>query len=146
MSNEYFLHNALAVWSLMVGAFLCAVYDVFRLFRLRRKQNFLLLFFCDILFCLFATICFLLLFFNLSYGRMRLYAFALSVIGFLIWRFTVSRFVMMLLLKILMLAEKLLNSIKMRISAKIKRILRYIYTKRYCKTAIKKVETKGFIK
>ncbi len=137
---------ALAVWSLIVGAFLCAVYDIFRLFRLCRRQNALLLFFCDLLFCLFATVCLLLLFFNLSYGRMRLYAFALSVAGFLIWRFTVSRFVMSLLLKLIKRAEKILNSIKMRVIAKGKRISRRIYTKRYCKNAVKTVETKGLLK
>lgn len=146
MSNEYLLHMALAVWSLIVGAFLCAVYDVFRLFRLRKKQNAIVLFICDLIFCLIATVSLLILFFNLSYGRMRMYALVLAVVGFLIWRLTVSRLVMHLMQKLIKQTEKILNSIKTRLASRIQRISRRIYTKHYCKRAVKEIETKGLLK
>lgn len=127
---------ALAIWSVAVGAFLCAVYDVFRLFRLRRKQNAVLLFVSDLTFCTIAALSMLLLFFNLSYGRMRAYSFVLAFVGFLIWRFTVSRFVMAFMLKLINAVCKLLNSIKMRVIRAYKRMSCRIYTVCYCKTAV----------
>lgn len=137
------LHTALALWSLITGAFLCATYDIFRLMRTFKRQGAVTLFISDFVFCLFSAVCLLILFFNLSYGRVRLYALALAVGGFLLWRFTVSRLVMALLLKLIKRVNKLLISIKMRVSVKSKRLSRRIYTKRYCKKAIRKVYSKG---
>ncbi|MBO5869281.1 MAG: spore cortex biosynthesis protein YabQ [Clostridia bacterium] len=142
MQDVYFLHSALAFWSVVVGAFLCAVYDVFRLFRLRRKQNGVLLFVCDFAFCLISAIVMLVLFFNLSYGRMRAYAFVFALIGFLIWRMTASRLVMSLMYKIITATCKVLNLIKMRVCVIVKHILRRIYTIRYCNKTVAKIEVK----
>ena len=146
MNNEYLLHMALALWSVILGAFLCAVYDVFRLLRLVRRQNAFVVFLCDLIFCVFSAVCLLVLFFNLSYGRVRFYALALAIAGFLVWRFTVSRLVMTLLMKLIKRIKKLLISIKMRVSVRLKRLSRRIYTKRYCKKAIRKVHPKGLLK
>ena len=146
MNNEYLLHMALALWSVILGAFLCAVYDVFRLLRLVRRQNAFVVFLCDFIFCVFSAVCLLVLFFNLSYGRVRFYALALAIAGFLVWRFTVSRLVMTLLMKLIKQIKKLLISIKMRVSVRLKRLSRRIYTKRYCKKAIRKVHPKGLLK
>lgn len=137
------LYTALALWSLAVGAFLCAVYDIFRIFRLRGKQNAITLFFCDLMFCIIAAVSMLLLFFNLSFGRARAYAFVLAGIGFLIWRFTVSRLVIKLCLKLIALAERFLNSIKMRATAVLHRLARRTYTSNYCRRKVKSAE-RGF--
>ena len=146
MNNEYLLHMALAMWSVILGAFLCAVYDVFRLLRLIRRQNVIFVFIGDFLFCIFSAVCLLILFFNLSYGKVRFYALALVIVGFMCWRFTVSRLVMMLLLKLIRRIKKLLASIKMRIDVRFKRLLRRIYTKRYCVHAVRNVHPKGLLK
>lgn len=146
MENEYLLQTALAVWSVILGAFLCAVYDVFRLFRMIRKQNRVLLFVFDFIFCVFSAACFLILFFNLSYGRLRMYAFVLAAVGFMLWRFTVSRLIMMLLLKLIKRIKKLLSLIKMRASVKLQRLSRRIYTKRYCRSAVRNCHPKGLLK
>ena len=146
MNNEYLLHMALAVWSVMLGAFLCAVYDVFRLFRLVRKQNAVIVFISDFIFCIFSAVCLLILFFNLSYGKVRFYALALVIVGFMCWRFTVSRLVMTLLLKLIRRVKKLLTSIKMRVDARFLRLMRRIYTKRYCRNAVRNVHPKGLLK
>lgn len=139
MSGEYLLHTELALWSVLLGAFLCAVYDVFRLFRLRGKQNAVVLFVCDLAFCIISAVCMLILFFNLSYGKMRGYAFVFVILGFLIWRFTVSRLVMSLMLRLVKMVSRVLNSIKMRVICIIKRIMRRIYTSCYCKRNIKRI-------
>ena len=125
----------LALWSLIVGAFLCVVYDLFRLPRLIKRQSGLMLFVSDLLFCIIASLSMLLLFFNLSSGKMRGYSFALALLGFLAWRFTVSFAVITLLRRLISAVNKLLNSIKMRACAVLNRAKRRIYTKIYCKYA-----------
>ncbi|MBR5286647.1 MAG: spore cortex biosynthesis protein YabQ [Clostridia bacterium] len=146
MNNEYFLHMALAMWSVILGAFLCAVYDVFRLLRQIRRQNVIFVFIGDFLFCIFSAVCLLILFFNLSYGRVRFYALVLAIVGFMVWRFTVSRLVMTLLLKLIRRIKKFLTSIKMRVDARFLRLMRRIYTKRYCRNAVRNVHPKGLLK
>ena len=136
MENDLLLHQALALWSVIVGAFLCVVYDVFRVTRLRHRQNSVLLFLCDFAFSLIATLAMLLLFFNLSFGKMRAYAFALVALGFLVWRFTVSRLVMGLLIRVLNFADKILNLLKTRLLFASKKASRRIYTYYYCKNAV----------
>ncbi len=116
----------LALASLCVGAFLCAVYDVFRLFRLVREQNGVALFLSDLLFCIIASLCMTVLFFNLSFGRMRAFAFVFALIGFLIWRSTVGRVVMLLMKKLLAILKKLLNSIKTRLRVIISPVIGWI--------------------
>ena len=123
--------------------FLCGVYDVFRVFRLRRTQRGIVLFVCDFAFCMVATIAMLLLFFNLSYGKARAYGFLFALLGFLLWRFTVSKIYMALILKIIVLTEKLLTSIKMRVLAVALRLARRTYTEIYCRSLVNK-SRKGF--
>ncbi|MBQ3230010.1 MAG: spore cortex biosynthesis protein YabQ [Clostridia bacterium] len=130
---DYSLHTRLALWSVALGAVLCAVYDIFRLFRLRKKQNAVLLFVCDVAFCVIAAVSVLLLFFNLSFGRMRAYSFVLIAVGFAAWRLTVSRFVIAMMQKLIAFTERLINSIITRAKAKLKLVARKIYTKHYCK-------------
>jgi hypothetical protein len=77
------------------------------------------------------------LFFNLSYGRMRAYAFAFAIVGFLIWRLTVSRLAITLLNRLIDLIEKLLNSIITRVSFVLMKFARRIYTSVYCNAAVK---------
>lgn len=138
MEGGLHIDIALAVWSVVTGCFLCCVYDVFRISRLRKKQNFIVLFLCDMAFCGIATVSMLVLFFNLSFGSPRFYAFLFALAGFLAWRFTISRFVMFFIQKLLDLLERILNLIKMRAMSLLKRIYRLIYTKKYCRCTVAK--------
>ncbi len=128
---------ALVVASFVLGAVLCAVYDLFRVFRLRRKTNAVLLFVSDIVYSAIVSLSLLLLYFNFTYGRVRVYAFAVVLLGFLAWRFTVSRLAINLCLRFMDFAARVLNSSKMRIVRFLKRTLRRIYTDFYCRFTIK---------
>lgn len=88
MSVSYSLHFLLAGWSVLAGIALGFLYEFFRLLHRLHARSVLLLFLDDLLFCLCCTCALSLLFFNLSYGRMRLYAFAGFSAGFAIWYFT----------------------------------------------------------
>ena len=129
---------ALSVASLVLGAFLCAVYDVFRVFRLRRKANPAVLFVSDALYSSIVSLSLLLLYFNFTYGRVRVYAFVIALLGFLAWRFTVSRLAIGLCMKLIDLALSNLNSLKMRAVRIIKRASRRIYTDYYCRATVKR--------
>ncbi len=81
------------VFSLMLGVFLGVVYDVFRLVRIVLPKNNTVIFFEDIIFCLFATFSFLLLAFNFGSGRIRGFAAAGTVVGFSLYYSTLGKLV-----------------------------------------------------
>ena len=139
MENGILQSFALALWSLSLGALLCAVYDIMRLFRLLKKQNAVLLFFADIAFSLFATAAVCILFFNLSNGKMRAYPLVLITVGFLIWRFTVSKAVMRLMKRLMLLVSSALSRVRLAAARFFGRILQNIYTAAYCKRTVNKI-------
>ena len=91
MSVSYSLHFLLAGWSVIAGIALGFLYEFFRLLHRLHRRALWLIFIEYLLFCLCCTCALLLLFFNLSYGQMRLYAFACIAIGFAVWYFTFGR-------------------------------------------------------
>lgn len=91
MSVSYSLHYLLAVWSVLTGMLLGFLYEFFRLLHRVHPQLSWLIFLEDLLYCLFCTGGMLLLFFNLSFGRMRMYAFVGVALGFAVWYFTLGK-------------------------------------------------------
>lgn len=143
MEKNFLLDDALALWAFVCGGFLCAVYDIFRIIRFNRKSNALIVFFGDILFCIIAALTMLILFFNLSFGSPRVYAFVFAFLGFLAWRFTLSRILMAVMDKLDRLVRRMLRSIKMRVSALYQRLYRRLYTRLYCRKTLAQAK-KGF--
>ena len=91
MSVSYHLHTLLALWSLLLGVFLGFCYEFFRFAHRLHPGAVWLIFLEDLLFSGICLCGMLLLFFNLSYGRMRLYAFVGVPTGFVLWYFTLGR-------------------------------------------------------
>lgn len=91
MSVTYSLFYLLALWAFLLGAASGLLYEAFRLLHRLHPRATWLIFLEDLLFCLICACGLLLLFFNLSYGRMRFYAFVFMAIGFLLWYFTVGK-------------------------------------------------------
>ncbi len=143
MGGNGILSVDLAVWSFVCGVLLCGIYDIFCVSRLIKKQKALILFINDFLFCIIAALVMLILFFNLSFGEPRMYAFLFAFLGFTLWRYTVSRFYIWLIRRAVEFMSNLLNSIKMRIIALVKRALRLIYSGFYCRQTIENSK-KGF--
>lgn len=81
----------LALWSLAVGFFYGFVYEWFRLLHRSHPRLYILIFFEDLLYCLLCALAMMLLFFNLSYGKMRFYSFLLVIAGFLLWYFLAGK-------------------------------------------------------
>ena len=91
MSVAYHLHTELAFWSLLLGVFLGFCYEFFRFAHRLHPKAVWLIFLEDLLFSGICLLGMLLLFFNLSYGRMRLYAFVGVPAGFILWYVTLGR-------------------------------------------------------
>ena len=91
MSVSYHLHTMLALWSLLLGVFLGFCYEFFRFAHRLHPGAAWLIFFEDLLFSGVCLCGMLLLFFNLSYGRMRLYAFVGVPAGFVLWYVTLGK-------------------------------------------------------
>ena len=91
MSVSYHLHTMLALWSLLLGVFLGFCYEFFRFAHRLHPGAAWLIFFEDLLFSGLCLCGMLLLFFNLSYGRMRLYAFVGVPAGFILWYVTLGK-------------------------------------------------------
>lgn len=122
----------LAFWSAVLGAALCVVYDAFRLFRVGFLRGSVGTFICDIVFCSVATVGMLVLFFNLTDGRIREYAFLFAIFGFLLWRFTVGR--------VLMLAVSAAGGALYALASKAALSVRaVIYTRTYCRRALRRL-------
>ena len=119
--TEYFL------CSLILGVFLGAVYDVFRLVRIVLPKNNTLIFFEDILFCLFATISFLLLSFNFGSGQIRGFAAAGTLGGFASYYCTLGKLVYKANEKIISFIKKIIKYI----IVSIKKPIVFIFGKLY---------------
>lgn len=91
MSTNYLLHSLLALWSLILGAFLGFVYEFFRISHRFHPKAAWLICIEDLLFAFICSVGMMLLFFNLSFGRMRFFAFPGVILGFVIWYFTLGR-------------------------------------------------------
>lgn len=91
------------LWSVPVGAALCLIYDFIRITRREFKTGIVFALISDILFFAFAafiTFCIFLIFCS---GQIRFYVFWGLLSGFLIFRFTFSRFVIAIFTSIISL-------------------------------------------
>ncbi len=102
-----------------------------------------MLFLADFAFCLICTATMLVLFFNLSFGKVRIYAFVFALLGFLLWRGTVGLLFVTLVGKVMDFIHNVASAVK----AYLKRISqsagRYLKTKIYCRGLVKKSK-RGF--
>ncbi len=141
MEVDFRLQSLLALWSIVTGAFLCAVYDVFRVMRIRRRQNAAVMFLFDLAFCLIASVTMSVLFFNLSFGKMRAFSFVLAVVGFLVWRFTVSRLVMYVMNLVLDRLIGIYKACKLYMMSRVARAYSRLSTAYYCRKTVREVKT-----
>ena len=108
--------------SLAVGVFLSFIYDIFKSFRLCSKKGKAAIFFEDIVFGLIATlVCFCLLMLRTK-GQVRLYVLLFLGLGFVLWRLTLSKFFIKILLAVLRFLKSVLHSLKVVFSKFAKKV------------------------
>ena len=137
ISREAFL--PFLVFSFFVGITLGLVYDVFRIRRKaarkagKRRVDFVLTFFEDVIFCLFATVSMILVTYKLYFGITRWYAYVSCVLGFFLWQKTVGRLVMKLSDKIIELIARAFSFVKRKavktILSRVKKLTKKIIAK-----------------
>lgn len=119
ISREAFL--PFLIFSFLIGIMLGAVYEIFRIRRIaarkagKRRLDFVLTLFEDIIFCLFASISMILATYKLYFGIPRWYAYASCALGFFFWQKTVGRLIMKLSDKIIDLLSRALSFLKRRL-------------------------------
>ncbi len=119
ISREAFL--PFLVFSFLLGIVFGAIYDVFRIRRKaarragKKRLDFVLTLFEDIVFCLFAAVCMILVTYKLYFGIPRWYAYASCALGFYLWQKTVGRLIMKLSDKIINLIARALSFIKRKL-------------------------------
>lgn len=82
------------VYSLVLGCLLCFVYDLFKIDRLIFKRSIVFIFFEDILFWIisgFLVFSFLIIYTN---GQVRVFVLVGALLGFFVYKITVSKFIM----------------------------------------------------
>lgn len=119
ISREAFL--PFLVCTFILGIMLGVIYDVFRIRRKaarkaqKKRIDFTLTLFEDVVFCLFATVTMILATYKLYFGIPRWYAYVSCALGFFLWQKTVGRLIMKLSDKIIDLISRLLSLIKRKL-------------------------------
>lgn len=99
------------LYAVPVGAAFCLFYDIIRIFRKSVKPRFAIDFLLDVFFwiiCAFVTFCLMLIF---SSGQLRWYIFFGLLVGFLIFRFTLSRLIILLSFRIIDLLTRFFSAV-----------------------------------
>jgi len=100
------------LFSCVVGGFLGAFYDVFRIIRIAFNSKWLAVFFQDLIFCIFSAISVILLVFYTNSGMIRWFSLLGCFMCFVLYHITIGRIVMFL-------SKKIIDFIK--------RVLRFLY-------------------
>ncbi len=115
MSVPYAQQTLLALWSVLTGLGLGFAYEWFRIFHFLHPNAIVLIFIEDIIFSLICALSISLLFFNLSFGKMRFFGFIFTLAGFCLWYFTAGRLFRIFCRRLSILLQPKLCRIRTRI-------------------------------
>ena len=111
--NILFTPNQQVVFVVMLflGCAEGVLFDLFKIKRMIFGNSSLLLFFDDVFFSVFSVINFIVIVFAFNYGIVRWYEFFACFIGFVVYRKTISKLLLILLEFIICKFKKLLNKL-----------------------------------
>ncbi len=115
-----------AFYAVLVGVFLGAVYDIFRVHHLAMEPEHggsslgeglraVIIFIEDILYALFSAVVVCILLYHTNYGRIRYFMLLGALAGFLLWRATAGRLIMLAAASIIAALRALFSFIFRRI-------------------------------
>ena len=153
------------LFSCVVGVFLGAFYDVFRIIRIAFNSKWLTVFFQDFVFCVFSALSVILLVFYTNSGIVRWFSLLGCFMSFLLYHLTVGRLIMLMAKKIIdfirmtlnfilsitivpakkfvIFIAKLIKKLALLIFARLKKTRKYIYYKNK-KRAAARSASRGF--
>ena len=97
------------LFSCVVGGFLGAFYDVFRIIRIAFNSKWLAVFFQDLIFCVLSAISIILLVFYTNSGTVRWFSLLGCVMCFALYHVTIGRLIMFVSKKIIDFIKKTLR-------------------------------------
>ena len=100
------------LFSCVVGIFLGAFYDVFRIIRIAFNSKWLSVFFQDFIFCILSALTVILLVFYTNSGVVRWFSLLGCFMSFLLYHQTIGKIVMFMAKKIIDFIRRVLNFIK----------------------------------
>jgi len=99
------------LFSCVVGGFLGAFYDVFRIIRIAFNSKWLSVFFQDLIFCIFSAISVILLVFYTNSGTVRWFSLLGCFICFVLYHLTIGKIIIFMAGKIIAFIKKVLKFI-----------------------------------
>ncbi len=123
-----------ALYAVLVGAFLGAVYDLFRISHLAMEHEHggsaigeglrsAVIFVGDLLYAVFSALVICILLYHTNYGRVRYFMLLGALAGFLLWRFTAGRLIMLAAGGIIALIRALFSFVFRRLLLPLLRLL-----------------------
>lgn len=134
MDRNHLLLSYLALASFASGVFCGAVYDVFRILRAFAFKSKLIIFFEDLVYCAFVSLCLSVLYYNYSNGRVRAYAIVCLALGFSLYYFTLGKLTQGICRKI----KRLFVKIFLYLRKKSKEFSLKLYRKKHTAAKIRK--------
>lgn len=128
METNYGFHFLLLFASIINGAVLGLIYDLFRVSRMFFLRNKFVIFFEDLLFCFICAISFMILFYNFSNGKMRAFAFVGGICGFCAYYFTLGKFTKIVCEHINAFVSPIINKILMKVLILYRSTKKQLYT------------------
>lgn len=95
--------------SLLLGAFLCVVFDFFRVLRLIGLNGKISVFIEDMLFFIIAAFCIFAFYMKITDGKFRLIVPISALLGFVIYRVTIGKLLFFVIKKIVNFIIKIFN-------------------------------------
>ena len=118
------------LWSVLLGAAVGVLYDIFRILRIALPHNGVSVFFEDILFCVITCCMLILMIFCANYGIVRWFAVMGCAGGFMLYRETVGKVVIGAAERIILFFRKYIISPVVSLAAYIisiaARLIKYI--------------------
>lgn len=125
--------NPTFLYSCILGIILGIYYDIFKIFRIATPFTQKQLFFCDLFFMSTSAISTFIFLLALNSGRIRVHLLAGELIGFIVYRLTLSRLIILFAKYIINTVKRVLRSIKRKLVlplfSSILKVFKFIYSK-----------------
>lgn len=97
--------------SILIGFLLCFIFDIFKILRLTIKHCYTLIFLEDLIFFIISAIITYSFMVNVSFGQIRFFIITGELIGFVLFRFLISKFIIAIFLFIINTLKKIIKFI-----------------------------------
>lgn len=114
--------------SILIGFLLCFIFDIFKILRLSIKHYYALIFLEDIMFFIISAVITYSFMVNVSFGQIRVFIITGELIGFILYRFLISKLVISTFLFIINISKAIVKFIFKKFFAPIGKIMYKLFS------------------